>query len=247
MSYYDYYGEEPYYEPTPADEIFFEAKQRLEDCLKESIKYRLTSTMEENKQLKEENDKMREKVRNIEWKEKNIEQREKDMERNVLRKKFSEMLKPLEERSQIYRANYSYVRDEKCSKCNDDRKLEYKTPRGKLAYEDCACNKSYKVWKVEKADIIRLDLYKDRNYPYSLSVTPKYDGASYDEMYCKFELKTFVENLDDTDMNFNIEEFDYKEVAFKNKEDCQKFCDYLNKKEKLPKKILQPKSKNTIE
>lgn len=243
MSYYSYYGEEPYYEPTPADEIFCEAKQKLEDCLKESIKYKLTATMEENKQLKEENDKMRKKVRDIEWKEKNIEQREKDMERNVLRRKFSEMLKPLEERSQIYRANYSYVRDEKCSKCNDDRKLEYKTPRGKLAYEDCACNTSYKVWDVEKADIIRLDLYKDRNYPYSLSVTPKYDGASYDDMYCKFELKTFVENLDDTDMNFNIEEFDYEEVAFKNKEDCQKFCDYLNKKEKLPKKILQPKSK----
>jgi len=166
-----------------------------------------------------------------------------DMERNILRKKFSEMLKPLEGRYQVYRVNYSYVRGDKCSKCNEDRKLEYKTPSGKTAYEDCSCSKTYKVWNTESTEIIRLDLYKDRNYPYSLSVTPKYDGASYDEMYCKFELKTFVENLDDPDMNFDMKEFDYKEVAFKNENDCNKFCDYLNQKEKLPKKILQPKSK----
>jgi regulator of replication initiation timing len=244
MSYYDGYCEEPYYEPTPADEIFFEAKQKLEECLKESVKYKLTSTIEENKRLKEENEKMKEKVRNIEWKEKSLNQREKDMERNVLRKKFSEMLKPLEERYQVYRLNYSYVKGDKCNKCNEDRKLKYKTPSGKTAYEDCSCSKTYKVWNTESTEIIRLDLYKDRNYPYSLSVTPKYDGASYDEMYCKFELKTFVESLDDTDMNFDMKEFDYKEVAFKNEDDCQRFCDYLNQKEKLPKKILQPKGVN---
>lgn len=243
MSYYDYYGDEPYYEPTPADEIFFEAKQKLEDCLKESVKYKLSSTIEENKRLKEENEKMRERVRNIEWKEKNIEQREKDMECNVLRKKFSEMLKPLEERSQIYRVDYSYKMGEKCDKCNENRKLPYTTPRGKLAYEDCACSKSYKVWSVEKADIIRLSLYKDRNHPYAISVTPKYDSASYDDTYCKFELKTYIENIDEIDMDINIYEVDFKEIGFKNKEDCQKFCNHLNQKEKLPKKIMQPKSK----
>lgn len=238
---YEYFDEEPYYEPTAADKIFFEAKQKLEECLKESVKYKMESILEENKRLKKENDEMKEKVRNVSWREKNIEQRENDMERNILRKKFSEMLKPLEERYQIYRANYSYVKNEKCNKCDDDRRLKYKTPSGKIAYEDCACNKSYKVWNVEKTNIIRLELYKDRNYPYSLSVTPKYDGASYDEMYCKFELKTFVENLNDPDMDFKIEDFDYKEVAFKTEDDCQKYCDYLNEKEKLPKKILSAK------
>jgi regulator of replication initiation timing len=239
MSYYEDYGDEPCYEPTPADEIFFEAKQKLEECLKESVKYKLTSTIEENKRLKEENEKMREKVRNIEWKEKSLEQREKDMERNVLRKKFSEMLKPLEERDQIYRVNYSYKMGEKCNKCDENRKLPYTTPRGKTAYEDCVCSKTYKVWNVEKADIIKLSLYKKRDYPYSLSITPIYDSASYDEMYCKFELETFIENIDD----FNMDEFRYNKVGFKNKDDCQKFCDYLNQKEKLPKKIMQPKGK----
>jgi regulator of replication initiation timing len=243
MSYYEDYGDEPYYEPTPADEIFFEAKQKLEDCLKESVKYKLTSTIEENRRLKEENEKMKEKVRNIEWKEKTLEQREKDMERNVLRKKFSEMLKPLEEKGYIYRVDYNYKMGEKCNKCNEDRKLPYITPRGKTAYEDCSCSKSYKVWSVEKADAVILNISKQRDYPYSLSVTPEYESASYDERYCKFELKMYIEDIDDVDMNFNMDDFKYCEIGFKKKEDCQRFCDYLNQKEKLPKKILQPKSK----
>ena len=239
MSYYDY--EEPYYEPTPADEIFFEAKQKLEECLKESVKYKLTSVIEENKILKEENEKMKEKVRSIERKESLLEQRENDMERNVLRKKFSEMLKPLEERDRIYRVNYSYKMGAKCNKCDENRKLQFTTPRGRAAFEDCSCSNTYKVWCVEKADIIKLSLYKKRDYPYTMSITPIYESTDYDDTYCKFKLETFVEALDEF-VDFKISDFDYKEVGFKRKEDCQRYCDYLNEKEKLPKKIKEPKT-----
>ena len=122
MSYWD---EEPYYEPTEADDIFYEASERLKNALKNDVKRKMDSLVEENNRLKEENEKMKKKVSNIEWREKSLENKEKDMERNVLRKKFSEMIKPLEEKMLIWRIEYEYVQGEKCDKCNENRKDKY--------------------------------------------------------------------------------------------------------------------------
>ena len=122
MSYWD---EELYYEPTVADEIFFEASAKLQDCLKDNIKRKMDNLLEENNRLKTENEKMKSKVSNLDWKERNLESREKDMERNILRKKFSEMIKPLEEKMLIWRIEYKYIQGEKCDKCNENRKDKY--------------------------------------------------------------------------------------------------------------------------
>ena len=237
MNYYEDYGDEPYYEPTPADEIFIEAKIKLEECLKESIKYKMKSLSEENIKLKQENEKAREKVRNIEWREQALENKEKNIERNALQKTFSEMLKPLEEKITIYNVDYEYVYVDKCDQCNDKRKIEFTSPTGKIYYEDCKCNKSHRVFVPIKRCLKTLSLYKKRDYPYTVSVTPKYDSPSYDDTYCKFELNVYIENLDDTENSYNIEELNYKEVGFKLKKDCQKLCDYLNENEKIPKEI----------
>jgi regulator of replication initiation timing len=237
MSYYEDYGDEPYYEPTPADEIFFEAKQKLEECLKESIKYKIGHLAEENARLKTENEKMQEKVRNIEWKEKSLENKEKDLERSVLRKKFSEMLKPLEEQTPMYNVDYTYIQDDKCNKCNNKRQIEFTLPSGKKSHEDCSCNKSYIVYYPILRKMITLALYKDRNYPYAVSVSPKYDSASYDDTYCKFELKQYIKNIDE-ETDVDVSKLNYTQVGFQREKDCQKLCDYLNTKERLPKKII---------
>lgn len=103
---YDY--EEPYYEPTPADEIFFDAKQKLEDCLKESIKDKIKNLENENTRLKAENTKLKNKFCEVERKEKQLKNEEKDLENKVLRRKFAEMLMPLENQYIIYVADYDY-------------------------------------------------------------------------------------------------------------------------------------------
>jgi len=231
-----YWDDEPYYyEPSEADEIFLEAKSKLENALKESIKNKMEQILEENTSLKEENQKMREKVREIEWKEKSLESKEKDLERSVLCKKFSEMLKPLEEKTPMYNVDYKWVYGDKCNKCNENRQIEYTLPSGKRGYEDCTCKKSYVVYYPVLREVVSLSLYKSKDYPYKISVTPKYDSPSYDDTYCHFELKTYIENLDET---YDLKELYYKSVGFKTEEDCQKLCDYLNKKEKVPKKVM---------
>ncbi len=240
-----YWEDEPYYEPTPADEIFYEAQQKLMENLKESVRHKLDLVKEENENLKQQNEELRKKIRNIEWRERQLDEREKDLERNMMRKKFSEMIKPLEEQMTIWRIDYDYVYGEKCNKCNDKRKIEFTSPTGRKMEEYCTCSKTYTYYFPEEAEIIRLALYKNRNYPYTVSVTPKYDSASYDDTYCKFELETYIDSLDDYDDIGNVlEELDYQKVGFKRLEDCQKFADFLNQKNKLPKKIVKRVSEN---
>lgn len=247
MSYWD---DEPYYEPTVADDIFFEASERLKNALKNDIKRKMDNLLEENNRLTEENKKMKDKVSNIEWREKSLENKEKDMERNVLRKKFSEMISPLEEKMLIWRIEYGYVQGEKCDKCNENRMIGYKTPSGKQLYEDCKCAKRYTYYYPSQTEIVTLALYKDRNYPYNISVTPKYDDASYDDTYCKFELKQHIENLDDFENEDSelfaeiddMSKWDYKNVGFARQEDCQRFADYLNENNGLPEKIIRKAS-----
>lgn len=237
---YDYYDEESYYEPTPADEIFFEAKEKLENCLKETIKNRIQLLEEENKKLKEENSEFKIKIREVKSKERQLEIKERDLENSVLRKKFSEMLKPLEKQYTIYAVDYGYKWIEKCDKCDEDRKIKFVSPLGRELKENCECSRNFKVWKPKELNIKALSLYKNKKtYPYSISVTPKYDSPSYADMYCKFELQEFIENLNN--LEFNFEDFKYNDIGFKTKEDCQKYCDFLNDKEKkdVPKKYWE--------
>lgn len=115
--------------------------------------------------------------------------------------------------------------------------------------EACECSKNYKVWKVKPIQIKMLSLYKNKDrYPYAISVTPKYDSPSYEDMYCKFELKTYIENLEEFKKNLieigqklDFGNFEYDNVGFQLQDDCQKYCDYLNKKIKkdVPKEYWE--------
>ena len=49
-----------------------------------------------------------------------------------------------------YRIDTERRSQPKCNKCNEDRKLEYTTPRGRVAYEPCECAATTLVWVVEE-------------------------------------------------------------------------------------------------
>lgn len=236
---YDYYEDECYYEPTIADEIFNRAKKELEESLKEDVKNQIKSTMDYNMRLREENEKLKQQVRNLANRERDLANREAQFERAMLRKKFSELLKPLEEQIEVYSVDYEYIMMDKCDKCDTNRRIYYKSPSGKDVYEECSCNKSCVVYSPKPKSITNICLAKDYNKTkFTASVT--YDSKDYDNDYCKFEVRAFVDNIDELGdlKELNKYQMEYY-TGFKNKEDCQKYCDYLNKKNRVPKHILE--------
>lgn len=240
---YDYDNDELYYDPTMADEIFNRAKKELEESLKEEVKVQIKSTMDHNFKLRQENEELKQQIRNLDNRERDLANREAQFERMALRKVFSELLKPLEEHMEVYSCDYEYVRKDKCHKCDSNRRIYYKSPSGKDVYEECSCNESYKVYSPKPKCLKIVSIFKDRERS-KFMLDVKYESRDYDDGYCKFEVKKLIENTDDMgDLNtLNEYQMEYR-TGFKNKEDCQTYCDYLNKKNKVPKNILDKISK----
>ena len=59
-----------------------------------------------------------------------------EMKNSLVANLIEEITKPL------YIIDREYIKKPKCNKCDEDRKIWYKTPSGKDAYEYCDCNDS---------------------------------------------------------------------------------------------------------
>lgn len=247
--YYDYDEFENYYEPTPADEIFNEAMEKFKETLKDNVKENLKYIQEENKRLKRENDELKQKERQIRDRELTLEMREKDLESksewSFYRKKFSEILKPLEEQLDLW-----YVRSlseliPKCDLCDDDRRVEFVSGSGKKIKGDCECKKYHTIYKIEHTKIKELNFYKsDRDRKFVL--TPKYESQSYDDSYFKLETQVLINNFEID----KVTEYKYYGsyggfTGFATKEESQKYCDWLNENTKQKEDVVnKPKRKS---
>lgn len=247
--YYDYDEFENYYEPTPADEIFNEAMEKFKETLKDSVKENLKYIQEENKRLKKENDELKQKERQIIDKERILEIREKDLESksewSFYKKKFSEILKPLEEQLDMWYVSPLSELIPKCDLCDEERKVEFVSGSGKKIKGDCECKRYHRIYRVECTKLMYFSFYKsERNKEFVL--TPKYDSQDYDNTYFKLNIQQLIKT-------FEIDKvFDYKYyggysgfTGFATKEECQKYCDWLNENEKLKEdEINNPKRKS---
>lgn len=243
-----YYDEEyeNYYDPTPADEIFAEAMSKLKEALKESVKTNIEYIQEENKRLKEENKSLRNKSYEVDNKKRQLEQKEKDLERTFYKSKFSELLKPLEENMVVWYSDYEYKKIKKCKLCDDNRKIIFVLPQGKTIKQKCECDKDYRYYKPKKTTMSVIAMGKSYDYSNSKFVaTPKYHNNRDDDgRWCEFKMNEIIQT-------FNIDEidnYDTYNTGFESKEECKKYCDYLNNKEKnKDDKIPVPKSYDGFE
>ena len=221
---YDYY-EEPYYEPSIADEIFAEYLNKMKNALTESTKYQIEKIKIENEELKEENKRLHEKQHQVAVKERELLEKEKTLEKEFYRKKFSELLKPFTDNYEGYYANSTYKKVNKCEKCDDERKIIYTSLYGEEIKRDCLCNTRYELYEPQHTIIEVLGLWKSNEYNSKFGITPKYENKDDDYKWGKLEFAHFVDAFDENDV-YEIKKHD---TLFKSKEECQKYCDYLNK------------------
>jgi len=231
MSYYedDFYGE-----PSEFEQQIDEFKQSLINCVKENYIKEMDSLKKENAELQEIKKNLRDIKNEYASKTRELENEKSKIMQTVRRERLSELMKDFQ--VILYYADTMYQKKPKCDKCDDNRQIHFLSPAGKDCTEYCECsntipiyipieykcsefkinsktNKSLSMWFEEKAE-------KDYDYYHSTTyVDYVYDGnKSYDEIF------------EST-----------KHAFFKNIDDCQKYCDWLN-----DKKGYQEISKNPV-
>lgn len=237
MDYWDY--EEPEWEPSEADELFDEIKTKLINSAKDSLRHDMES-------LKEHNEYLSKRVAELEKKEYEVMQKEIDLkykaenlrsevEREFYKTAIDNILKDAIEKSQLWFADNKPHTKSKCDKCNADRKWVLVWPNGETISKPCDCA-SPDYWYEPQETWIDVLTYKvkDSNYRseryYALEITyqntqeSSWDDYSYSKFHIRFIYDTFC---DDTIEKYK--EYGWRErIGFKTKEECQKFCDWLN-------------------
>ena len=258
---YDYDEYENYYEPTVADGIFVEYQQKMKDILwesvKDEVKTEIKKTNEENIKLKKENEKFKKREKDLSAKERDLKYKEDNIKREVEKEFYStnigDVLKEFVENCELWFADEQYYQGEKCNLCNPNRELIAKFKNGKTTKTECECAKKIRrfspaltyetVIKFSKKDS---RYQSDRIFYFSRSYEPSKDSSYYDRdySYSEFKIGYIVDEFNDKVIELR-EGLRYGEkLGFRSKEECQKYCDWLNEKIKVTNnEVLKPKSK----
>lgn len=234
MYYKDYdYDYDNCYEQSKADEVYEETLEKLKELLREDIKNEIEYIRKENLRLKKENEELKDKTRNIDNREQTLNMKEKDLENKSERyfysKKFSEILKPLEESMKIWYVSFYWEYIPKCENCDENRKVDYISPFGTSIKGKCECNKTEKTYKIVETNIQYLSFYKsNRNQEFIL--TPKYDSGEYDSTYFKLDFQYISKKFEeDKVLDYKISDGYRDFTAFNDREECEKYYNWLMK------------------
>jgi hypothetical protein len=213
------YDDEFYHEPSEFDQQVDEFKKSILIAVKEEFKAEMDSLRKENQELQKVKENFKSIQQDFKNKHRQLENERNELERKIRREKLSELLKDHE--VIMYRTSVKYEKLPKCNKCDERRRVNYTTPLGKEAYEDCTCSFSKQKYVIEER--IRTE-FKLNSHNHSMTVWyEKYeggDGYSYSEV---------PDVIYQEGMKYEDIEKSHR-VYFSSKEECQKYCDWLNDK-----------------
>lgn len=213
----DYYNE-----PSEFDEMVEEFKESLAKSIKEEHQNEMKKLKEENKSLQAIKDEFEEIKRDYRIKLNKLESDRSNMIRELRRERLLDLLKDKE--VNLYRAISNKVWREKCDKCDNNRRVKYFTPLGKEAVEDCTCKVSLNIYKPQ--ELTRYEFKINRNRSEIVAWYRQYDD---DEDGLVYDTSVKVEDVYSGEVAFKDIESKYY-TFFKTEEECQEYCDYLNKK-----------------
>jgi len=219
----DYYDNEFYGEPSEFDIKIDELKKSLRDSIKQEVLTEMESLQKENDELQEIKKNWNTLQGDYARKQEELERTKMSLRLEVKTMKISELFG--DKQIIMYTANQKYSQKPKCDKCNDYRHIEYISPLGRKSSESCLCNEKITTYDVAENILyeFRLDRYKGL-----LSVWYKEYGKDTSNDGC-----TYVDNSDTHKVfskGMTYEELKpYWSVYFRKKEDCQGYCDWLNK------------------
>ena len=239
MGYWDY--EEPMWEPSEADELFDEIKSKLVDAAKDSLKSDMEYLKSRNEYLEKRNKELEDKVREVSSKESDLEYKSRNLRREVEREFYKtaidDIFKDALEKSQLWFANNKPHEKPKCDKCDENRNWVLTWPDGTTTSKRCTCSQPDYWYEPEETWIESLRyMVSDSNYPseryyrlnksYQCIGDSRWNDYSYKDFGIQFVYDKFCDDV--------IEKRDQltygKNIGFTSKEECQKYCDWLNER-----------------
>jgi len=231
-----------YYEPSQAEIIVDEFMGKMRKALTDTAKNEIEQLKSENARLEKENKFLRELSKNVNAKARELEEREKSLEREFYWKKFSGVIEPFMKNITAFYASDEGHEQEKCPYCNDERDLVYTANNGKTTTRPCECSGRKYLYEPKICDLRELsfcknDCWEDRG----LIVTAKYEkdrDSCRDDRFFKAEMRMVIDVFSPEIVDvLKKKSWDYK-VVFTSKDECQKYCDWLNaEREKLEQEV----------
>lgn len=242
MGYYE--SDCGYYEPSEAEIFFDEMKENFKQYLNKDVKLEIENLRKENEKLKISVERTKDKLRNLERDTSDYE-RDKEKLKQQVEKEFYQMnvldvMKKATERQDIWYASLEYVKSPKCNLCDDDRYLSYTFENGTTIKGKCNCDKSVGTYKPELCETYQWEYHKTkgkesrwddkRKFYVDQSTSPSdKDKAAYDS-YTRFKIiKVYDTAQEAIDNESNRKGYFGDRFGFISKDECQKYCDMINK------------------
>ena len=214
-----------YFEPGEFDEKIEELKEELKKSVKKEINDEIEKLRKENKELQDVK-------KNFESIKSDFDKKKHEYDiaiKNAERTAKDARLKELMERFKInlWSANWTYMYKKKCDKCDKYRQIQVTLPSGRIVDDNCSCDQiSKKVYYPQENTLY--ELRNDENKVMAWYIETGKRGKEYfvlEALYPEYAKLIIDHNKDFKAIDRNK----ISETFFVTKEECQAFCDYLNK------------------
>ena len=218
------------------DKLIYDLKESLKSGIKQEITDNindLESQLYEVREFIAERNRYMEEMKTLERKlnesEKSVDKRAKDM-------RLREFLETFKKPAWVCDYKWVYPK-EKCNKCDDKRSIHFFAPSGKEYTESCPfCGEHRMEYYPQEAALIEIKETK-----HSIPIEQEIQGIHFTfavpRKYVERELRGEDVFYTDIEILYGGEDFniayDIFRTYFRNKEDCQRACDWLNERNKL--------------
>lgn len=213
-----YYDEDFYAEPCEFEEQVEELKVALAASVQKKFLDEMEELRKENESLKEFRDQKKAYDRELAQAKAQYEAKMRDAEMKVARKKLKDLLSLFAVTG--YRVHTEYVYGPKCSRCDDKRKIHYVSPAGRKMVEDCLCATKKPVYSPKEVPLV--------SFTASDKLSTMYFDRTEKGEYDRYDL---CADVYDGDKTVPFEKLNQYRAVFLSKEDCQRYCDWLNEME----------------
>lgn len=222
----DLEDEDDFWSETPEfDEKVEEFKEALRADIKRETQELIEKLQKELDELKDYKENKLEIERKYHDEIAKMAKAEADIERKYRNKRAQEIL--AECCAVGWRAAWEYEEPkEKCDKCDENGNITFYSPQGTKYTEQCKCRRRKVIYSPAEVRLARIYVNKSPDTVQFYYDKVRGDSESYsDYTRCYLVKKSDYEKL-------NIKETQRYDTVFESKEDCEKYCEWYNNKEK---------------